>query len=114
MPTILATEEADIRKIEVQNQLGQIVATLYLESSQHKKRLLKSVAQVVEHLPSKCEALSLNQYCQKRKKKRKKKKIQGNQGFPHLVFLEAGDQTSLTESLNLRAMRIPKASEDNN
>jgi hypothetical protein len=47
------------RRISVQGQPREIVQETYLENTQHKKGA-GGVAQVVEHLPCKCEALSLN------------------------------------------------------
>jgi hypothetical protein len=37
-PVILATQEAEIRRIMVQNQPGQIVHRPYLENTHHKKK----------------------------------------------------------------------------
>jgi hypothetical protein len=54
-PVIPATQDAEIRKISVQGQPRQ-KARPYLKNTQHKKGL----AQVLEHLPNKCEALSSN------------------------------------------------------
>jgi hypothetical protein len=39
MPIILATREAEIKRIEIQGLPGQIVPRLYLENIQHKKVL---------------------------------------------------------------------------
>jgi hypothetical protein len=59
MPVILATQEAKIRRITVQSQPGKVVwKTLSQQYSTRKSA--GGVAQVVEHLPSKCEALSSN------------------------------------------------------
>jgi hypothetical protein len=52
MPVILDTQEAEIRKITVRSQPGQIVCEI-----QHQKRA-GGEAQVVEHLPNKHEAQS--------------------------------------------------------
>jgi hypothetical protein len=54
-PIILAIWKADIRKIMVQGQAGQIVMKPYLENTQHKKGL-GGVVQLVKLLPSKHEA----------------------------------------------------------
>jgi hypothetical protein len=40
MPVILATQEAEIRRITVQSQPGKEFARPYLEKTQHKKRAL--------------------------------------------------------------------------
>jgi hypothetical protein len=59
-PIILATQEAEIRRIMVQSQPRQIVCeTLYKKGGE--------VAQVIEPLLSKCKALNTT----KKKKKRK-------------------------------------------
>jgi hypothetical protein len=54
-PIILATQEAEIKRIVVQSQLGQIVHEIL---SQKKKKKSQNraggVAQVVGDLPSKC------------------------------------------------------------
>jgi hypothetical protein len=54
-PVILATQEVEIRRIAVQGQPGQIVQETHLQNNQRKAR---DVAQVVQCLPSKLEALS--------------------------------------------------------
>jgi hypothetical protein len=57
MPSILATQEVEIRSIAVQCQPGQIVQeTLSWKNSSQKRA--GGVAQVVECLPRKCEVLS--------------------------------------------------------
>jgi hypothetical protein len=53
---ILATQEAKIRRIKVQSQPRQIVHEPYLEKNQHKNRAGR-MAHVIEHLPSKNDAL---------------------------------------------------------
>jgi hypothetical protein len=58
-PVILAISEAEIRKIEIQCQPGQIVLETLSQKYPTQKRA-GGVAQVVECLPSKGEALSLN------------------------------------------------------
>jgi hypothetical protein len=40
MPIILATREAEIRRIAVQSQPREIVCDPFLENTQHKKRLV--------------------------------------------------------------------------
>jgi hypothetical protein len=59
MPVILATQEADIRRILFQGQPKQIVHETLFGNYPTQKRTGR-VAQVVECLLSKCEALSLN------------------------------------------------------
>jgi hypothetical protein len=59
MAVILATHETQIRRIIVQSQPGEIVhKTLSQKYATPKKA--GGVAYVVEHLPSKCEAMSSN------------------------------------------------------
>jgi hypothetical protein len=41
IPVILAIWEAEIRRIEVQSQPGQIVSRPYFKSTQHKKGLVE-------------------------------------------------------------------------
>jgi hypothetical protein len=41
MPVILATQEAVIRRIEVQSQLWQIVQRPYLKKTHHKKEVVE-------------------------------------------------------------------------
>jgi hypothetical protein len=41
MPVILATQEAEIRRITVQSQHGQIVLEPYLEKTHHKRELVE-------------------------------------------------------------------------
>jgi hypothetical protein len=41
MRVILATQEAEIRRIAVQSQLGQIVHQTYLKNIQHKNGLVE-------------------------------------------------------------------------
>jgi hypothetical protein len=76
-PVILATQEAEIRRIEVQNQPGQIVRYLKKKKkitkkgsnlSTDKKKSADGVAQVAGHLPSKHEAFSSNPSAKKKKK----------------------------------------------
>jgi hypothetical protein len=59
MPIILATQEAGTRRIVVQSQPRQIVCKTLPQKTHHKKRTGR-VAQVVEHLPRKYEALNSN------------------------------------------------------
>jgi hypothetical protein len=40
-PVILDTQEAEIRRITVQNQPGQIVCKTYLEKTHHKKGMVE-------------------------------------------------------------------------
>jgi hypothetical protein len=66
-PLVLATKEAETRRIMIQSQLGQIVhETLYLKFPTHKRKAGR-VVEVIEHLPSKHEFKP--QYCQKANKK---------------------------------------------
>jgi hypothetical protein len=67
VPVVLATQEAEIRKIIVQSQSWQVAqAEPILKIPTQKKA--GGVGQVVEHLPSKCETLSSNSSnCQKEK-----------------------------------------------
>jgi hypothetical protein len=67
MPVILATQEAEIRRISVQSQPRQIV----LESLTRKKKITK--IRLVEWLKGK--ALSSNPQYSKKKKKKKKKSL---------------------------------------
>jgi hypothetical protein len=61
MPVILATQEAETRKTTIQSQSGQIAhKTLSQKYSAHKKKGAGGVAQKVECLPSRHEALSSN------------------------------------------------------
>jgi hypothetical protein len=72
MPVILATWEAEIRRIMVGCQPAQIVwETLAQKISNTKK--IGRMYQVIEHLPSKHEALSSNPSTTKKKKKTTKK-----------------------------------------
>jgi hypothetical protein len=41
MPAILATQEAEIRRIAVQSQPGQILHETYLKKTHHKKGLME-------------------------------------------------------------------------
>jgi hypothetical protein len=59
MPEILATQEADIKRIMVQSQRWQIVPKTLFRKNPTQNRA-GEVAEVVECLPSKCEALSSN------------------------------------------------------
>jgi hypothetical protein len=71
-PVILATQEAEIRRIMVQSQPGQIVHETPSRKKPSQKRA-GGVAQVVEsHLPSMHEAFSSNSSIAKRRKKIKK------------------------------------------
>jgi hypothetical protein len=64
----LATQEAKIRRITVQGQPEQIVCKILSQKCPKQKRA-GGVAQVVEHLPSRCEVLNSNpKDCQKKKK----------------------------------------------
>jgi hypothetical protein len=65
---ILATQEAEIRRIEVQGQSWQIVGDIKSRKYATHKRAGR-LAQVVEHLPSNREALKSNSTTAKKKKK---------------------------------------------
>jgi hypothetical protein len=86
MPIILATWEAEIRRIVVQSQTGEIACETLSQKKkrQHKKRA-GGVPQVVECLPSKHEFKS--QYCQKKKKKEYRlwKQLPFSDKPPHLL-----------------------------
>jgi hypothetical protein len=41
MPVILATQEAEIRRITIQSQPGQILARHFLKKTQYKKGLVE-------------------------------------------------------------------------
>jgi hypothetical protein len=64
-PVILATQDVEIRGIRVQSQPRQIDHEIL---SQKYPRKNSGVAQVIECLPSKCEALSSNPSTKKKKK----------------------------------------------
>jgi hypothetical protein len=51
MPIIVATQEAEIKRIVVQSQPRQIVPETLSQKTQHKIRAGRA-AKVVEHLPS--------------------------------------------------------------
>jgi hypothetical protein len=60
-PVILATQEAEIMRTSVKGQCDQKKGRLYLKNiPQKKKGSAGGVTQVVDHVPSKCEALSPN------------------------------------------------------
>jgi hypothetical protein len=65
MPIILTTQEAEIRRIEVQSQPRQIVCETLSQKYLTQNRA-GGMDQVVEHLPSKPEALSSNPNTKKR------------------------------------------------
>jgi hypothetical protein len=71
MPVILATQEAEIRRIAVQGQPGQ---TVYepLSGKYPTYKRAGGVVHVVQFLPSKCEALISNPSTAKKKKKKKR------------------------------------------
>jgi hypothetical protein len=71
MPVILASQEAEIRRITVQSQPKQIVHETLSWKYPTTKRPGK-VDQVIECLPSKCEALSSNSSTAKKKNKKTK------------------------------------------
>jgi hypothetical protein len=57
MPIILATQEAEIRRITVRSQAGQIACEILSRKNPSQKRA-GGMPQVIEHLPTKGEALS--------------------------------------------------------
>jgi hypothetical protein len=57
-PVILATQEAEIMRILVQSWLVFLKARPYLKNTQYTHKRSGGVAQVVEHLPKRSEALS--------------------------------------------------------
>jgi hypothetical protein len=59
MPIILATQEAEIRRIAVQSQPGEIVHETLSQKKTSSKRASR-VAQMVEHQPGTSEATSSN------------------------------------------------------
>jgi hypothetical protein len=67
MPVIPATQEAEIRRIEVQSQPRQIVLETLPQKYPTQKRA-GGVAQMVKYLPSKCEAKFKSQSHKKKKK----------------------------------------------
>jgi hypothetical protein len=73
MPVIVAIQEAETRRITVQDQPGQTVYEILSQKYPIQTRA-GGVAQIVEHLPCKNETLSSNPSTIKKKKKKKKKK----------------------------------------
>jgi hypothetical protein len=59
MPIILATWEAEMRRIEVEASMGKWFMKHLSQKYSIQKRF-GGVVQMVEHLPSKCEVLSSN------------------------------------------------------
>jgi hypothetical protein len=65
VPVILPTWEADVRRIAILSQLGQIFREIYLKNTQQKRKT-GGEAQVVQFLPNKCETMSANpKFCQR-------------------------------------------------
>jgi hypothetical protein len=58
-PIIIATQEAESRRIMVQSQSGQTVGETMSQKTPSQNRAGQMV-QVVKHLPRRCEALSSN------------------------------------------------------
>jgi hypothetical protein len=58
------------RKITVQGHLSKKYKTLSEKGLKQKKKKARGVAQVVEHFPNKCKALSSNPSIVKKKKKK--------------------------------------------
>jgi hypothetical protein len=73
MPVILVTQEAEIKRITVQGQPRQNVFKTLSQKHSTQKRA-GGVAQVGEHLPRKCEALTSTTSMGEKKKKRKERK----------------------------------------
>jgi hypothetical protein len=71
MPVILATQEAEIRKITVQSQPKQIVHETLSQKYPTRNRT-GGVSQAVEHRPSKKETLSLSSNSTAARKKKKR------------------------------------------
>jgi hypothetical protein len=71
MPVILATQEAEIRRIVFQSQPEQIVCKTLSQKNPSQKRAGR-VAQVVQCLSSKCEALNSNPNTANKNKKERK------------------------------------------
>jgi hypothetical protein len=67
MPVILATAEAEIRRMAVQSQPGRIVCEILSRKYPTQKRA-DGVAKVVACLPSKCEFKSNPSTTKKQKK----------------------------------------------
>jgi hypothetical protein len=63
MPVLLTTWRAEIWRIKVQGQPGQIVCKII------RAKWIRGVAQAVEHLLCKHDTLSLNCSCNQKKKK---------------------------------------------
>jgi hypothetical protein len=59
-PIILATQEAEIRRITIPSQLAQIVCEILSSQKNLHKKGLVGCLKWSEHLPSKHEALSSN------------------------------------------------------
>jgi hypothetical protein len=70
MPVIVAIQEAETRRITVQDQPGQTVYEILSQKYPIQTRA-GGVAQIVEHLPCKNETLSSNPSTIKKKKKKK-------------------------------------------
>jgi hypothetical protein len=67
-PVILATQEAQIKRIAVQSQLGQIIQGTLSRKYPTQNRA-GGVAQGVQHLPGNCETLNSNPSTAKKKNK---------------------------------------------
>jgi hypothetical protein len=71
MPVIPATQEAEIKRIQVPSQPEQIVCETLPQKYPTQNRAVQ-VARVVELLPSKCEILSSNSSASKKKNRNHK------------------------------------------
>jgi hypothetical protein len=69
MLILLATQQAEIRRTEVRGQPMYIVCGTLSQNTQHIKKRAGGVAQEVQHLPSKYEALNSNPNMTKKKLK---------------------------------------------
>jgi hypothetical protein len=81
MPAIPASQDAELLKMAVQGQPSQKYRKPLPEKKISKAKMAVEVAQVVEHLPSKCEVLSLNTITAQNKQVNKKQQTKQEQKF---------------------------------